>query len=300
VEGAADASEDVAFVRYLAADTLSRGQYAAAAACLKRLTALAPADAGAWRQLGAAAGRLGQWGTAAEAHEKAGDLLLSRAGGKEEKSSSSGAGGGAAAEAGAEFVAAAVAHLNAASIPSAGSASGSRGDARTAAAISSAKLAHVGRGLELLHKAVSKAGVSDSAIWYYVCMGRLATGQLPAALEAAQRSWEHSQRLHAAGDGGDSGGGGGGEATLASDAARLAKPLAALCERLSAEGLGAGENAQLLRTAELAVQAGLAAGAEARGALRDALERAAEEEEVRQGAGSDGSSQLRELAGSLL
>ncbi|KAI8473604.1 MAG: hypothetical protein J3K34DRAFT_518889 [Monoraphidium minutum] len=295
VAGAADASDDAGFVRYLAADALSRGQTAAAAACLKRLAALEPGDAAVWRRLGAAGGAAGQWGAAAEAHEKAGDVLLAAA---RQQAPAAAGGGSGAAEAGAEFVAAAVAHLNAASLGGGGDA-----EAAAAAAAGGGKLLHVGRALELLHKA-STAGVSDAGTWYYTCMGRLATGQLPAALDAARRSWEQSRRH--SGGGGDSGGGGGGG--LGADAARLAKPLGALCERLAADaggGVGGGGGApQLLQAAALAAEVGAAAGGGgggAREALRGALGRAAAALEARPGGGAaEAAEKLRELAKGLV
>jgi hypothetical protein len=264
VEGKADASDDPAFVRYLAAETLSRGQHAAAAACLKRLTALEPADAGAWRQLGTASGRLGQWAAAGEAHAKAGELLIAAARRRGSGTSSSGgdSGGGGmptAADAGTEFVAGAVSFLNAASSAQAGASGGGSGGGG-----SSAKLAYVGRALELLHRAQVDCGAAgDAGAWYYTCMARLATGQLPAALDAAAKAWQLR-------GGGGGGGGGGGEGEAAD---RLALPLSALCDKLAAQGPAAREG--LLRAAELGAEVAAAAGPEARSAAAAALRRVA-------------------------
>ncbi|GBF90837.1 hypothetical protein Rsub_03691 [Raphidocelis subcapitata] len=296
LQGLADASEDPAFVRYLAADTLARGQHAAAAAALKRLTALAPGDAAAWRQLGAACGRMGQWAAAGDAHARAGELLLAAA----QRSSSSGGGGGGgggpppAAEAGAELVAGAVAYLNAASVRTADGSSGGGGGGGSGGA-GAAKLGHVGRALELLHRAEADARVSDSDVWYYTAMGRLATGQLPAALDAAARSW---QRAREAGGGGDGGGGEGAAAAAAAAAARLARPLATLCDKLASSSGGGGGGGQLLRAAELAAEVAAAAGpssGEARAAVSASLRRAAD---AAAAAGrGDAAARLRELAG---
>jgi hypothetical protein len=310
VEGAAGASDDPGFVRYLAADTLSRGQTAAAAACLKRLTALAPGDAGAWRQLAGASGRLGQWAAAGEAHAKAGELLLAEArrgggGGGASSSSRGGSGGGskggggasssdATAEAGAEFVAGAVSYLNAAScVPQPGGGGGGGGDGGggggggEAAPVSgggggagaaAARLAHVGAALELLHRAAAECGASDSDTWYYTCLGRLATKQLPAALDAAAKSWQLR---------GGGGGGGGAAGCEATAAARLAPPLCRLCERLAAQGPGAAE--ALVRAGELAVEVAAAAGAGAKARAQVAAALAA-------AAGEGAPPRLRELA----
>lgn len=66
-----DATQDIAFIRFLAADLLSRRRDADALASLTRLTQLAPDDANAWVERGMTAARLKQWGEAATAHERA-------------------------------------------------------------------------------------------------------------------------------------------------------------------------------------------------------------------------------------
>jgi len=279
VQGAVNASDDPGFVRYLSADTLQRGQYAAATACLKRLTALQPDDPNAWRQLGAAAGRVGQWGVSGEAHDRAGRLLL-------EAALKQGAAGDELAEAGKEFVAGAVAYLNAASVQMGdGGGSGSGGSKRVVVGGSTSKLAHVGRALELLHKAEADAGVADANTWYYTCLGRLATWQLLAALDAATRSWQAVSQQE---EGGGEGSGSSGATTSSSSssssstssstelkatATKLALPLASLCDKMLASGSSA---LQQLRAAELAAQVAAAADESGRAKLGAALQRAAD------------------------
>ncbi|WIA12025.1 hypothetical protein OEZ85_012105 [Tetradesmus obliquus] len=67
-------SEDDGFLRFLAANYMSRGRHQQALQCLQRLTVLAPGDSSAFSALGRTAAELQQWPTAAAAYGRSAEL----------------------------------------------------------------------------------------------------------------------------------------------------------------------------------------------------------------------------------
>jgi membrane protein insertase Oxa1/YidC/SpoIIIJ len=276
----AKGGSDAEFLRFLAADRLARGDLAGALLALERLTSasVAPKDAEGWRARGALAARLGKWGEAARAFERAEAELLGDGGAAGRSLSSE----ELARLRRALLVRAGTAHLNAISSSSRQQASSS---SSSSSSLSPEQRRHLDGALSALNRATAGLPVTTSSsaddgsttaaaeafdAWVALGTARVLARQWRPAGDAAVRAWQALSSVIAA-DGGKE---------------ERARQLLPLLRRVvvnvadgEAEATDAGAPQRLASAARAAAGAAALAGREGRQVARQLsgdLERAAE------------------------